>query len=209
MTAWLPWQYRCASRPRRVRAPGALLEHGSEEVSAIAGRLRQALEQAGYRVMPNDPRAFWMKFQSVAREDWTGQKLDVTSWEDELSFMMWTLQALNGLSFILILILILIFGRNPATIRSKIMIRSRKKGDGGSVTGQKKTCRVICLRGSSAVDFASAILLDPRDGRIGAADVPSAPESAKSLRLQLDSGQAMFVKTCQALTGTASPNSTV
>jgi ABC-type lipoprotein release transport system permease subunit len=49
-----------------------------------------------------------MKFQSVAREDWTGQKLDVTSWEDEISFMTWTLQALNGLTFVLITILIAI-----------------------------------------------------------------------------------------------------
>src|SRR4249919_2658770 len=58
--------------------------------------------------MAADPRAFWMKFQSVAREDWTGQKLDVTSWEDELSFMMWTLQALQGLTGILITILVAI-----------------------------------------------------------------------------------------------------
>jgi ABC-type lipoprotein release transport system permease subunit len=56
--------------------------------------------------MDPDPRPFWMKFESVTREDWTGQKLDVTSWEDELSFMMWTLQALNGLSLVLMIILI-------------------------------------------------------------------------------------------------------
>jgi ABC-type lipoprotein release transport system permease subunit len=70
--------------------------------------LRQSLEQAGYRVMAADPRAFWMKFQSVTREDWTGQKLDVTNWEDEISFMTWTLKALQGLSFVLIVILIAI-----------------------------------------------------------------------------------------------------
>ena len=61
-------------------------------------RLRQSLEQAGYRVMEHDPRAFWMKFETVNREDWTGQKLDVTTWEDEISFMKWTLTALHGLS---------------------------------------------------------------------------------------------------------------
>jgi putative ABC transport system permease protein len=77
-------------------------------IPAIATRLRQSLEQAGYRVMAADPRAFWMKFQSVSREDWTGQKLDVTSWEDELSFMTWSLQALKGMSFVLITILIAI-----------------------------------------------------------------------------------------------------
>jgi len=79
-----------------------------DKIPVIAGRLRQALEQSGYRVMVADPRAFWMKFQSVAREDWTGQKLDVTTWEDEISFMLWTLKALKWLSNVLIIILIAI-----------------------------------------------------------------------------------------------------
>jgi ABC-type lipoprotein release transport system permease subunit len=79
-----------------------------DKIPTIAGRLRQVLDQAGYRVMEADPRAFWMKFQSVSREDWTGQKLDVTNWEDEISFMTWTLKALQGLSFVLIVILIAI-----------------------------------------------------------------------------------------------------
>jgi ABC-type lipoprotein release transport system permease subunit len=78
------------------------------EIPQLAGRLRADLEKAGYRMMTPDPRAFWMKFQSVQREDWTGQKLDVTSWEDELSFMMWTMQALQGLTTVLITILIAI-----------------------------------------------------------------------------------------------------
>jgi len=74
----------------------------------LAAKLRTGLEKEGYRVMDADPRAFWMKFQSVNREDWTGQKLDVTSWEDEVSFMTWTLKALQGVSFILLLILVAI-----------------------------------------------------------------------------------------------------
>jgi len=79
-----------------------------DRIPEIAARLRTALEQAGWRVMTADPRAFWMKFQSVSREDWTGQKLDVTSWEDEISFMTWTLKALQGLSVVLIVILVTI-----------------------------------------------------------------------------------------------------
>jgi putative ABC transport system permease protein len=78
------------------------------DLGPLAARLRSSLEKAGYRIMEPDPRPFWMKFESVTREDWTGQKLDVTSWEDELSFMMWTLKALNGLSFVLMVILIAI-----------------------------------------------------------------------------------------------------
>jgi putative ABC transport system permease protein len=77
-----------------------------DRVNEIAARLRTTLETAGYRVMTADPRAFWMKFQSVSREDWTGQKLDVTTWEDEISFITWTLKALQGLTGVLIAILL-------------------------------------------------------------------------------------------------------
>ena len=76
------------------------------QFNEIAARLRTTLEKAGFRMMTADPRAFWMKFQSVAREDWTGQKLDVTTWEDEISFITWTLKALNGLTAVLITILL-------------------------------------------------------------------------------------------------------
>jgi putative ABC transport system permease protein len=77
-----------------------------DHVNEIAARLRTTLETAGYRVMAADPRAFWMKFQSVQREDWTGQKLDFTTWEDEISFITWTLKALQGLTGVLITILL-------------------------------------------------------------------------------------------------------
>lgn len=77
-----------------------------DQLARLAARLRTSLEKHGYRVMEPDPRPFFMKFQTVSREQWTGQKLDVTSWEDELSFMMWTLKALDGLTFILMLILL-------------------------------------------------------------------------------------------------------
>jgi ABC-type lipoprotein release transport system permease subunit len=79
-----------------------------EHLAPIAARLRRSLEKAGYRMMEPDARAFFMKFQTVTREEWTGQKLDVTSWEDELSFMMWTFRALQALSFILMIILLAI-----------------------------------------------------------------------------------------------------
>jgi putative ABC transport system permease protein len=94
------------------KATGAIHLHLHERdmrnVPQIAARLRTALEQAGYRVMEADPRAFWMKFETVNREDWTGQKLDVTTWEDELSFMTWTIDLLKGLTAVLLMILIAI-----------------------------------------------------------------------------------------------------
>jgi ABC-type lipoprotein release transport system permease subunit len=85
------------------------LKKGSvENLVPIAARLRKTLEDAGYGVMEPDPRAFFMKFQTVSRESWTGQRLDVTTWQDELSFMMWTMNALQGLSALLLVILIAI-----------------------------------------------------------------------------------------------------
>ena len=78
------------------------------DVTAIAARLRGQLEKLGWTVMDADPNPFWMKFQTVAREDWTGQKLDVTTWEDEVSFITWTLTVLKGLTAVLLTILIAI-----------------------------------------------------------------------------------------------------
>jgi ABC-type lipoprotein release transport system permease subunit len=94
-------------RPGTTGAIQLYLKPGHmDQLAPIAARLRESLTKAGYRVMDPDPRAFWMKFDSVSREDWTGQKLDVTTWEDELSFLTWTLQAIDGLSFVLLVILI-------------------------------------------------------------------------------------------------------
>jgi putative ABC transport system permease protein len=74
----------------------------------VAARLRFALAQAGWRVMDADPQPYWQKFQRVASEDWTGQKLDVTTWEDELSFLNWILKGMNGLTYLLVTILMVI-----------------------------------------------------------------------------------------------------
>jgi len=78
------------------------------QAAEIAGRMRVTLEKAGYILMDPDANPFWMKFQTVNREDWTGQKLDVTTWEDEVSFLTWTLKVINVLKMVLLTILIAI-----------------------------------------------------------------------------------------------------
>ena len=70
--------------------------------------LRKALTDNGYMVMDRASKAFWMKLQEVNREEWTGQKLDLTTWEDEISYVSWTLQAIDGLSFLLTTVLLVI-----------------------------------------------------------------------------------------------------
>lgn len=75
---------------------------------AVAQRLRASLEKAGYPLMEPDPRAFFMKFEAVNREDWTGQKLDVTTWEDEVSFVKWIIASLDVLGVVLAIVLLII-----------------------------------------------------------------------------------------------------
>jgi len=71
--------------------------------------LRKALSEAGYTVMDREAnKAFWQKFEEVNREEWTGQKLDITTWEDEISYVIWALTAIDGLSFLLTTVLLII-----------------------------------------------------------------------------------------------------
>jgi ABC-type lipoprotein release transport system permease subunit len=70
--------------------------------------LRNAFSQAGYTLMDREAKPFWQKFESVNREDWTGQKIDLTTWEEEMSFFKWTISAIDGLMYILIVVLLVI-----------------------------------------------------------------------------------------------------
>ena len=74
----------------------------------VKPKVREALTKAGYTVMDDDPRPFFAKFDTVNREAWTGQRLDVTTWKDETSFLSWTMTVVNFLSFLLIIVLIAI-----------------------------------------------------------------------------------------------------
>jgi ABC-type lipoprotein release transport system permease subunit len=92
------------------QATGALFLYLKDlkAVPRVQERLRNVLASAGYQLMDPDPRAFWFKFETVNREGWTGQKLDVTTWEDEISFIQWTVTAITWLSYTLIGILLVI-----------------------------------------------------------------------------------------------------
>lgn len=95
----------------RPGASGAIQLYLQDDMLArpVAERLRGLLADAGFRVMDADPQPYFVKMMDkVPREGWTGQKLDVTTWEDELSFMSWILQALRALFFLVIVVLAVI-----------------------------------------------------------------------------------------------------
>ncbi len=79
-----------------------------ERAATVMADLRATLAAKGYTVMDHQPAPFWMKFESVAGEDWLGQRLDLTTWQDEVGMMKWAITALDSLSFFLVAILLVI-----------------------------------------------------------------------------------------------------
>ncbi|MDP2315788.1 MAG: FtsX-like permease family protein [Pseudomonadota bacterium] len=79
-----------------------------EESEATMTVVRGALLDAGFQLRDHESNPFFFKFEAVQGEDWTGQKLDVTWWQDEVSFLTWVLTAFDTLSWFLTLILVVI-----------------------------------------------------------------------------------------------------
>ncbi len=78
------------------------------DVKVVQERLRKAFAAKGFDVMEADARPFFSKFDSVNRESWTGQKLDITTWEDETSFVKWFVTILTFTGTIVIFVLVVI-----------------------------------------------------------------------------------------------------
>ncbi|MFT4625092.1 MAG: putative ABC transport system permease protein [Myxococcota bacterium] len=77
-----------------------------DDATATMGTLRTILADEGYALMDHMPAPFFFKFDGVAGEDWTGQKLDLTIWRDEVSFLTWVLTAFNTVTWFLVLVLV-------------------------------------------------------------------------------------------------------
>jgi putative ABC transport system permease protein len=78
------------------------------QASSVRKKLEVELPKKGYEVMSHDPNPFFMKFDKVMGESWLGQKLDLTIWSDEISFVMWITTALDFVSFLVIGVLAVI-----------------------------------------------------------------------------------------------------
>jgi len=79
------------------------------QAEEVAARLRTVLASKTWRLMDASGGGFH-KFESIMGEDWTGQKLDVTTWKDEVSFLDWIVTAFDTVSFLLIGVLLVIIG---------------------------------------------------------------------------------------------------
>jgi ABC-type lipoprotein release transport system permease subunit len=132
-----------------------------KDMQAIPGvqqRLREKLPEAGYQLMDNDPRAFFMKFEVVNREGWTGQKLDITNWEDEISFVRWVVAALGAITFIFTLVLLVIIAVGIMnTLWIAIRERTREIGTLRAIGMQRE--RVLGMFLTEAIMLSGAATL--------------------------------------------------
>jgi ABC-type lipoprotein release transport system permease subunit len=83
-----------------------------DDAGAVLARVKTGLEQQGHRLMERLDVPYFHKFQTLASEDWTGQKLDVSTWKDELSMLDWTLKTFDTVTMLLtgILLVIIVIG---------------------------------------------------------------------------------------------------
>lgn len=79
------------------------------ELSALRERIGKVLVAHQYTLLDNNkPVPFWMKFQDVTRESWTGQRIDLTLWSDEASFLENFAKIISGLFGMVIFTLVVI-----------------------------------------------------------------------------------------------------
>lgn len=128
------------------------------QVPQVEARLRAVLPAAGFQLMDKDPRAFFQKFEVVNREGWTGQKLDVTNWQDEIAFVQWTLTAITWLSFVLIGILLTIIAVGIMnTLWIAIRERTREIGTLRAIGMQRTRVLAMFLVEAFTLSLASAL----------------------------------------------------
>ncbi len=100
-----------------------------DQAETVAERLRAAIAAKGYRTLEPLSQPFWMKFPIVNREDWTGQKIDVTTWDDEMAFLLFSLKAIGGVRLIIgIVLLIVVIGGTLNAMWMAIRERTREIG---------------------------------------------------------------------------------
>jgi ABC-type lipoprotein release transport system permease subunit len=81
----------------------------AQRAKAVAAELRAHLAQAGWRVMDPEAQPYWMKLmRSVPGEDWTGQKLDVTTAEDEMGQFTQFIRGVQLVSAIVVSVLFVV-----------------------------------------------------------------------------------------------------
>jgi ABC-type lipoprotein release transport system permease subunit len=76
------------------------------QVSAVEERVRKAYLEGGWKILEKDSTPFFMKFEKIANEPWIGERLDISNWEDTLSFVKWVVQSIDAVSLLLVTVIL-------------------------------------------------------------------------------------------------------
>jgi putative ABC transport system permease protein len=138
-------------------------------------------------VLDSDPEPYWMKlFQKIPSEDWTGQKLDLTTWEDEMSFLSWIFSAVRVLSAILVFVLMVIVVVGILnTLAIAIRERTREIGTLRAIGMQRSKVRWLLL--------LEAGLLGAVGAAAGAILAMAAAAGLNALRIRVPDAVQMFL----------------
>jgi len=130
-----------------------------EQAEPTMRHLRKVLIDSGYDVMEHQPLPFYMKFETVAGEDWTGQKLDVTVWKDEVSYLLWVLTAFDTVTWFLVAILVAIIAVGIMnTMWNSVRERTREIGTMRAIGMQRgRVLRLILLEATLLGVIASTL----------------------------------------------------
>jgi ABC-type lipoprotein release transport system permease subunit len=71
-----------------------------KDMAMVEERLRKLIKARGLELMEKEAQPYWMKFDRVSGESWTGQKIDITTWQDETSYIKWVLDILKTMTFV-------------------------------------------------------------------------------------------------------------
>jgi ABC-type lipoprotein release transport system permease subunit len=109
--------------------------------------------------MEHEANPFFFKMEAVSGEDWTGQKMDVTIWSDEVSFLAWVITAFNGLTVFIVGILIIIIGIGIMNAMwQTVRERTREIGTVRAIgLGREQTLALFMMEAGALGLFASFV----------------------------------------------------
>ncbi|MFZ9519005.1 MAG: ABC transporter permease [Silvanigrellaceae bacterium] len=124
----------------------------------VRKQLVDVLGKAGFNILEHDPRPFFFKFQKIVSQDWRGLRLDLTTWDDEVSFINWIVTSLNGLSVFLVAILGLIIATGIAnSMWMTVRERTKEIGTLRAIGMQKNQVRRLFMLESALLGLAGAL----------------------------------------------------
>ena len=86
--------------------------------------LRKTLEEADFKLTDYQASSLYRRWQNLERQDWLGQRVDMTTWEDDISEARIVINSIRGISYSLLVILSIIIAIG---IMNTIWISARER----------------------------------------------------------------------------------